>query len=331
MSSGGATLQGNLADNIRRWLPKTGSFPAYVLALALVGVGALLRFPLDAAAGGEPLPPYITLYPMIVIAAFAGGVRVGFAAMLGSAVIAWTLWLSPPSSDDVTLLRMTTGALFLFTGSITVLAAGLARWLLDAVAASEEERARVARESVHRIKNLLVVIQSISRKISADATDPIAYRDRLDARLNALAIAQDMLLKRDGAPVMLHDLVRSALGPFLPNPRLDLREGPALIVPQTAVTPLGMALYELATNSCKYGALAKSDGHVRLESHLREGRCSLEWREIGLAQMGMGASAGLGSTLIRTALSSVAGAIVTYDISPQSVSCLFEWPNNKEP
>jgi two-component sensor histidine kinase len=227
----------------------------------------------------------------------------------------------------MTPLRLTTGVLFLFTGAVTVLTAGLARRLLDAVAASETERTLAARESVHRIKNLLAVIQSISRKISAEATDTNAYRDRLDARLNALAIAQDMLLKRDGNPMLLNELIRSTLGPFLPNPRLELHDGGAFIVPKNAVTSLSMALYELATNSAKYGALANPDGHVRLETRLWEGQCSLEWRELGLAQMGVGGSAGLGSTLIRTALSSIAGATVIYDVSPQSVSCLFEWPN----
>ena len=296
------------------------------MALALVGVGALLRFPLDALAGGQHLPPYITLYPMIVIAAFAGGVRVGFVAMLSSAIIAWILWVAPSSAGAMTPLRLTTGVLFLFTGAVTVLTAGLARLLLDTVAANETERTRAAREFVHRIKNLLAVIQSISRKISADATDTNAYRDRLDARLNALAIAQDMLLKRDGDPMLLNELIRSALGPFLPNPRLELRDGRALVAPKSAVTSLSMALYELATNSAKYGALASPTGHVRLESRLSEGRCSLEWREVGLAQMGVSGSSGLGSTLIRTALSSVASATVVYHVSPESVACLFEWP-----
>ncbi|MGD9968138.1 MAG: sensor histidine kinase [Hyphomonadaceae bacterium] len=316
----------SIADNVRRWLPRTGSIAAYVVALALVGFGVLLRFPLDAMAGGEPLPPYITLYPMVMIAAFAGGIRAGLAAMIAAALGAWSLWLAPPTQGPINALRAATGIIFLFTGAATVLLCGFARLLLDEVAASEEARTRMARESVHRIKNLLAVIQSISRKIGRDAPDVASYRERLDARLGALAVAQDILLKRDWNDVDLNDLLRSTLGPFLPNPRLELHRGPSVAVPKEAVTPLSMALYELATNSAKYGALANPDGFVRLEARLHDGRCALEWREVGLAQMAVGESAGLGAALIRTALSSVEDATVVYDVSPQSVACVFEWP-----
>lgn len=315
-----------IADNVRRWLPRTGSLQAYLVAGALVAFGVLLRFPLDQLAGGQALPPYITLYPMIVMAAFAGGIRAGFAAIIAAALSAWSLWVSPPTAGSIDPLRAATGFIFLFTGAATVLICGFARLLLDEVAASEEARTRMARESVHRIKNLLSVIQSISRKISKDADDVASYRDRLDARLGALAIAQDILLKREWADVDLNELVRSTLGPFLPNPRLEFHSGPSVTVPKQAVTQLSMALYELATNSAKYGALANPDGLVRLDSRVHDGRCALEWREVGLAQMAVGESAGLGASLIRTALSSIEDATVVYEVSPQSVACVFDWP-----
>ncbi|MGD9980668.1 MAG: sensor histidine kinase [Hyphomonadaceae bacterium] len=317
-----------IVDNVRRWLPRTGSLAAYLVALLLVAFGVLLRFPLDALSGGQPLPPYITLYPMIVIAAFAGGIRAGFVAMAASAATAWALWLAPPTASPIDPLRAATGIIFLFTGSATAVICGFARLLLDDVAANEAARARSTRESVHRIKNLLAVIQSISRKISKDAPDVAAYRERLEARLGALAVAQDILLKREWSNVALKDLLRSALGPFLPNPRLELRDTPNVIVPKQAVTQLSMALYELATNSAKYGALANPEGLVRIDTRIHDGRCALEWREVGLTQIAVGESAGLGASLIRTALSTIEDATVVYEVSPNSVACVFEWPVN---
>lgn len=318
--------QSGLVDGVRRWLPRTGSLAAYLLAMVLVVVGILLRIPLELIASGQPLPPYLTVYPAIVIASFAGGIRVGFVAMTVSAVAAALLWAGPDVQGDFTAARLASAIAFLFTGAITVLTCGFARLLLDEVAASEDMRSRTARESVHRIKNLLAVIQSISRKIGAEATDVPDFRERLEARLKALAISQDMLLKRDGGDVPLDELVRATLGPFLPNPRLEVLGGPHVIFPKGAVTALSMALYELATNSAKYGALASPEGYVRLETLVRDGRCSLEWREIGLAHVAMSGSAGLGTTLIRTALSAIDDSAVLYDVSPQSVSCVFEWP-----
>jgi two-component sensor histidine kinase len=318
-------VESRFAEHVRQRLPSTGSLSGYAIAMALVAIGVLLRFPLDELAGGQPLPPYLTLYPMIVLSAFVGGMRVGFAAMIASALTAWLLWVGP-AAGPLTPLRVATAIIFLFTGTATVLVCGFARMLLDEVARLEQSRAVTAHESVHRIKNLLAVIQSISRKISSETTDVMSYRDMLDARLNALAIAQDILLKRDWGEVQLNDLVRATLGPFLANPRLDVKPMPEVLVPKSAVTTLSMALYELATNSAKYGALASPTGYVKLDAHLHGGRCALEWREIGLAQVAMGNSAGLGATLIRNALTGVGDATVLYDLSPQSVACVFEWP-----
>jgi two-component sensor histidine kinase len=320
---GAEALMGDVLESIRRWLPRVASAQAYLLALALIGIGILVRFPLDAVAQ-NPLPPYITLYPAIVLAAFAGGVRVGFFAAFVSAVAAWFLWMAPLASES--LAQTATAVVYIFTASLTVTIAGTARLLLNEVDAAKQERESAARESVHRIKNLLAVIQSISTKIAADATDVPAYRQRLDARLRALATAQDILVRRDHTDVPLPDLVQTTLGPFIPNPRLELRTSATTLVPRAAVTQLSMALYELATNSLKYGALASADGLVRLESRVSETSCTLEWREIGMAHVAVGDSAGLGSRLIRSALQSIEGGIVRYDVSPQAVTCLFEWP-----
>lgn len=316
----------DFARGVLRRLPKTGSLSAFAFAAVLVALGALLRFPLDQISQ-SPLPPYLTLYPAIVIAAFAGGIRVGVAAMVASAATAWLLWVAPPIPGQLTPDRIMTGFVFLFTGAITVASSGLARNFLDELALAEATRDQAARESVHRIKNLIAVVQAISRKISANAGDVQTYRDRLDARLNALATAQDMLIKRNGDGVVSSELVRSALAPFLPNPRLELVEQATAVVPSGAVTGLSMALYELATNSLKYGALASPNGIVRIETRRDPESFYIEWREAGLAHVAVGESAGLGSRLIRSALAALPDGSVRYTIAPQAVSCIFSWPD----
>jgi len=54
--------------------------------------------------------------------------------------------------------------------------------------------------------------------------------------------------------------VRASLAPFALNPRLELSVDADVLVPSELVTPLSMALYELATNSMKYGALSTPGG-----------------------------------------------------------------------
>jgi two-component sensor histidine kinase len=285
----------------------------------------------DALANAA-LPPYITFYPAVVIVSLCAGPRAGLGAALLTLMTAWYFWVPTYSSFAIdTSVSGLTVATYAVTSAILAIIVGVARLALDYAAESEAERGVAARESVHRIKNLLAVIQSLSRKIASNATDVKSYRDHLDMRLRSLAIAQDVLVKRDWADVALTDLIQATLGPFLPNPRLQVRLNADALVPCGTVASLSMALYELATNSMKYGALANPDGLVRLESREHEDDVLLEWREIGLVHVAIGEGAGLGSALIRAALSAIEGSSVLYDIGPESVSCVFEWPAQPSP
>ncbi len=324
----GLRMRTRLLNHIRRWLPRVASPLAFAVAALLVGTGVFLRLGIDTVAD-RPLAPYVTLYPAIVLAAFAGGIRVGFAAAFASAFLVWMLWMAPAESQTQLPVQIVTALVYMLTGVLTVLTSGSARLLLDDVIASEEEHARTARESVHRIKNLLAVVQSISRKISQQAPDVATYRATLEARLRALGTAQDILLRREWEEVRLAELVQSTLGPFLPNPRLEVKVDTPIAVPRQAVTQLSMALYELATNSLKYGALSSENGFVRLEARRDQGRCFLEWREVGLSTPASAEKPGLGATLIRSALSAIQDAWVRYDVSPQAISCVFDWPDHE--
>jgi two-component sensor histidine kinase len=312
-------------ERIRAWLPPTGSLAAYVFASAVIAGGVLAHFALDQIAH-EVLPPYITLYPVIVISAFAGGMRVGVFTVVISAAASWLFWIGPQAGAPASAARITIAIIYIINAVIVVLTCGFARLLLDQVVADHAEREHAARESVHRIKNLIAIVQSLSRKISGSADSVRTYRERLDQRLGALAVAQDMLLKRDWGAIGIREVVETTLGPFVPNPRLEVSIPVDVPAPPRAAGSLSLALYELATNSMKYGALANPDGFVRLEARREDDRCILAWRETGLAQVAIGESAGLGSLLIRSALEAVEDASVHYQIGPQTVSCVFEWP-----
>jgi two-component sensor histidine kinase len=267
---------------ISRRLPSVSSTGAWLLGGAVLAVSVLLRLALDLLAP-QTLPPYITLYPAIVIAAFIGGIRLGIAAVLASAAIAWTLWIDPPTPDQLTPGRVATGAVFLFTGLLTALIAGAARALLDEQAAYAILRDAAAAESVHRIKNLLTIFQALSHASAGEASNVTEYRRHLDARLASLARAQDLLLASGSADLAAGDLVTAALAPFLPDRRFEIACDRGILVPADGATPVAMALYELATNSLKYGALASNDGQIRLVARHADGLNLIEWRESGLA------------------------------------------------
>lgn len=309
---------------LQRALPRADSFAAYLTAAGIVAVATIIKFPLDAWAG-ETLPPYITFYPAVVLASLCAGPRVGALTAAATLLLAWFFW-APVAGSFVIAGTGTPLALGIYALMSLLLAwiVGLARRTLDQVVADEAERALSARESVHRIKNLIAVIQALTHKISKEVQSTDQFRDLLTKRLEALGTAQDALIRRDWSDVGMQEVINGALAPFLPNPGLTVTPGPAVVVPARHVNGLCLALYELCTNAMKYGALADGGGRVSLTWRCENGACILEWREARKGQGGEEKS-GFGSQLIKTALASDPDSRVNYEFTPSAVIASFRW------
>jgi len=81
------------------------------------------------------------------------------------------------------------------------------------------------------------------------------------------------------------DLVAEQLRAFVPSqdPRVDC-SGSRVELGPNAVRMLGMALHELATNSCKYGALSTQSGRLAISCEIddaRPERATIRWQESG--------------------------------------------------
>jgi two-component sensor histidine kinase len=315
----------NALVGLQRALPRTNSLGAYFAAALVVAGATLIRFPLDDLAG-EPLPPYITFYPALVIASLCGGPRVGFLTAAATLLLAWYLWLPVPYSFVIAGARtpLTLG-IYAVSSSLLASVVGLARLMLDQVAANEAERALSARESVHRIKNLIAVVQALTSKIAREAKTPEEFKEVMSKRLEALGAAQNVLVREDWNDVDLRQVIEGALAPFLPNPGLILKAGPDVVVPARHVNGLCMALYELSTNAMKYGALSDGQGPVSLSWRCEGEACQLEWREMRKGDTAAETS-GFGSVLIKTALSNAPNTHVDYVFTPREVVAAFRWP-----
>lgn len=320
-----AAADHNALVDLQRALPRPGSLGAYAAAIAIVLAATLIKFPLDRWAG-EPLPPYITFYPALVIASLCGGPRVGLLTAAATLLLAWFIWL--PVQYSFTIAGSGTPlALAIYAVSATLLAwvIGLARLILDQVVANEAERTVSAKESVHRIKNLIAIVQALAGKISREVNTPEEYRDLLIKRLEALGVAQNVLIRQDWSDVKIDDLITGALAPFLPNPGLSVRPGPDIIVPARYVNGLCLALYELSTNAMKYGALSNGEGPVTLSWRCETGVCLLEWREMR-RNSASAESSGFGTMLIKSALARDNDTRVDYEFTPSEVVAVFKWP-----
>ena len=119
------------------------------------------------------------------------------------------------------------------------------------------------REVNHRSKNVLSFVQAIAQQTAAKS--PGDFVTRFRQRLHALAANQDLLVKNEWKGVPIDELVRTQFAPFedMIGSRIMFSGRPVWVSARAAQT-LGMALYELATNAAKYGALAPCVVRLRL-------------------------------------------------------------------
>lgn len=150
--------------------------------------------------------------------------------------------------------------------------------------ANEDHRQLLMRELAHRSKNMLALVQAVSRQTTAADVDE--FRTKLGSRLIALASSLDLLVSENWRGVQLDTLVRSQLVHFGDSvgKRIGIEGGPVTVSASAAQT-IGMALHELATNASKYGALANDVGTVsivwRVASSGSGPRFEIEWIERG--------------------------------------------------
>lgn len=143
----------------------------------------------------------------------------------------------------------------------------------------------LAREVDHRVRNALMVVQTLVRLVDAD-TVPV-YKGAIEGRIAALAACYRVLSAHGWGPVPLAELAASILpgsgdgDPGEPS-RLALTGAPTVLLQPEGAQALGLALHELASNALRHGALSTDAGDVALDWTLHaDGRGTLRWTEHG--------------------------------------------------
>jgi PAS domain S-box-containing protein len=134
------------------------------------------------------------------------------------------------------------------------------------------------RESNHRAKNMLSLVQAIARQtVARQPEDFIAH---FNERIRALASSQDLLVRNQWPGADIEQLVRGQLAHFadLVGSRIVI-DGPKLRLKAASTQALGLALYQLATNAGKYGALSVDTGGVDVRWRLEGDIFMMIWTE----------------------------------------------------
>ncbi|TCL69635.1 sensor histidine kinase [Rhizobium sp. BK251] len=160
-------------------------------------------------------------------------------------------------------------------------------------------------ELVHRSKNLLTLVQAITRQLARQNDTVDQLQAAIADRLEGLARSIEVLTSEQWSGVSLRKAVEFHLEPFAQSKdRLEIVGKDFLVKPE-AVQNLGLALHELATNSVKYGALSVPEGRVHIEwtDIEEEGeppQIRLVWEESNGPPVNAPTHSGFGTTVIKT-------------------------------
>ncbi|HEV7304965.1 sensor histidine kinase [Ensifer sp.] len=147
---------------------------------------------------------------------------------------------------------------------------------------AESEIRFLMREVAHRSKNQLTVIQSMLNQSVYSADSAADFADSFRKRIAGLARSTDLMIANAAQGVDFRELAQNQLQPFVPDdPKRVILSGPPLRLDTQIAQTLGMGLHELATNATKYGALANTQGVVKLSWSLEDDGIAIRWREEG--------------------------------------------------
>jgi PAS domain S-box-containing protein len=186
-----------------------------------------------------------------------------------------------------------------------------------------EEHVRVVMSELsHRTKNLMAVVQAIAWQTAQRSVGLEDFEQHFTQRLEALARSHDLLVNRNWEGVVLEDLVRAQLAPFLDSASERLAaHGPALLLMPQGAQDLGLALHELATNASKYGALSVASGKIDIGWAIDRGnRFQMTWRETGGPAVRPPTRNGFGFTVITSTLSRAFNGEAKLGYSPEGVT-----------
>jgi two-component sensor histidine kinase len=287
--------------------------------LACALVAALFRLAHTPLAGWDV--PFFTFSPAVLIAAILGGLLSGFASLILTSLIAADLWLGPmmhPFGEPFGKVA----AFWLFCCLLIVAGAWL-RSSIQALTESEEQATILAFEMTHRVRNVIGLVQAISRQTSRNSQTFAEYQTMFEGRLTALGRAQDLIADNPNVPTDLRTLLDRILEPFGPA-RFKLSGSP-IGVPRQAGSTLALLFHELGTNSLKYGALSVPEGCISISWASEQQNVRLNWREINGPPVAAPSKTGFGSKLLKTAFPPGRGD-ATVNFEPEGVQCRVSFP-----
>jgi two-component sensor histidine kinase/integral membrane sensor domain MASE1 len=189
----------------------------------------------------------------------------------------------------------------------------------DQKQAQERERILLL-EIQHRSNNLLAVVQAIAQRSLGGRKSLEERKTAFESRLQALARANRQLTESNWQGVELGEIIRLEMDPFVGRTRVS---GVDIALEPKQAQNFSLALHELATNACKYGALSNGLGRVdvswMIKRNTKGNVLSFRWREQGGPPASEPLQLGFGTTLLKATFPGIA-----LHYLPEGFSCDIE-------
>lgn len=194
--------------------------------------------------------------------------------------------------------------------------------------AEAESRDLADSELLHRLRNIVNVMTAMVRMTAREEGDPAVFAEKVIERLSALGAAHfDTIGRADQSDIGFAALMAPLMQAYTSgrDGQIGLT-GQNPMIPERLISPLTLALHELATNAVKHGALSRPEGRVALDIALTEDpmRMQMTWQESGGPKVTK-PDRSSGSRIIQS-LTRAAGGSLSYEWRREGLLARAEFP-----
>ena len=172
---------------------------------------------------------------------------------------------------------------------------------------AEETQKVLMSELDHRVKNTLAAVQAIAQHTLRRAKDPAEFVTSFSGRIQSMARVHSILTKARWQGADLQHLISDQLV-LAPDESRVTAAGPSVSLNPQLALHVALMLYELGTNSRKYGALSTPAGSVAIVWTVIDNRLRLSWTERGGLPVAVPLKRGFGTALIQQTASTQRGS-----------------------